>query len=179
MRRVVENLGLNWAGQSTKLTALGAKFNCMDIHTVAADGKERSVLAMPVTSEVVQKKKPMHWDAVSIVSPLPARPLDTAPVIPILPIDRVAATQLGTGEIDPSCTHHSQCAPVAILPDAVDIERLASDHPAEIIARGNRITGGAVAAGGMAPPHLRRVDREQADSLLATTDAVSIGGYAG
>jgi len=48
MRRVVENLGLNWAGQSTKLTALGAKFNCMDIHTVAADGKERSVLAMPV-----------------------------------------------------------------------------------------------------------------------------------
>lgn len=48
MRRVVENLGLNWAGQHTKLAAQSAKFNCMDIHTVDAAGRSYPMLSMPV-----------------------------------------------------------------------------------------------------------------------------------
>ena len=48
MRRIVENMGLNWAGQHAKLLEQKSKFNCIDIHTVADDGKPREMLAMPV-----------------------------------------------------------------------------------------------------------------------------------
>lgn len=48
MRRVVENLGLNWAGQHTKLIER-QNFSCMDIHTTGQDGKTYQMLAMPVT----------------------------------------------------------------------------------------------------------------------------------
>lgn len=48
MRRIVENMGLDWARQSVKLAASDAKFNCCHMPTVGADGKERDMLAMPV-----------------------------------------------------------------------------------------------------------------------------------
>jgi hypothetical protein len=48
MRRIVENMGLAWASQSVKLEDQKEKFNCYDIVTVGADGKEREMLAMPV-----------------------------------------------------------------------------------------------------------------------------------
>lgn len=49
MRRVVENLGLDWSSQRAKLAATGAKFSCGDIPTTGADGKTYSMLAMPVS----------------------------------------------------------------------------------------------------------------------------------
>lgn len=49
MRRVVENLGLNWAGQHAKLTEQAVKFTCMDIHTHDSAGRTQQMLAMPVT----------------------------------------------------------------------------------------------------------------------------------
>lgn len=48
MRRVVENLGLNWAGQHAKLSDQGEKFACMDIHTHDTLGRPTEMLAMPV-----------------------------------------------------------------------------------------------------------------------------------
>lgn len=48
MRRVVENMGLDWARQSVKLSEQASKFNCGDIATVGADGKARGMLSMPV-----------------------------------------------------------------------------------------------------------------------------------
>lgn len=47
MRPIVENLGLSWASQTVKLNDQRAKFNCCDIETVGADGKQRSMLAIP------------------------------------------------------------------------------------------------------------------------------------
>lgn len=49
MRRVVENIGLAWAVQQRKLAESGARFNCHHMVTVAADGKTREVVAMPVS----------------------------------------------------------------------------------------------------------------------------------
>lgn len=48
MRRIVENLGLNWGSQRDKLTASGEKFRCTDIGTTGTDGKTYQMLAMPV-----------------------------------------------------------------------------------------------------------------------------------
>jgi P22_AR N-terminal domain len=48
MRRIIENMGLNWASQSVKLSEQAAKFNCCDIATVGADGKPREMVSMPI-----------------------------------------------------------------------------------------------------------------------------------
>jgi hypothetical protein len=48
MRRIVENMGLAWQSQHPKLLQQTVKFNCHDIITMAADGKERGMLCMPV-----------------------------------------------------------------------------------------------------------------------------------
>jgi hypothetical protein len=48
MRRVVENLGLSWGSQYTKLTGTSAKFQCTDIETVDAAGRSYPMLSMPV-----------------------------------------------------------------------------------------------------------------------------------
>lgn len=48
MRRVVENLGLDWASQTTKLSKSKEKFSCCDIATTAVDGKKYQMLTMPV-----------------------------------------------------------------------------------------------------------------------------------
>lgn len=47
MRRVVENIGLDWSSQRKKLSD-DPRFNCGYITTVGADGKTREMLAMPV-----------------------------------------------------------------------------------------------------------------------------------
>ena len=48
MRRIVENMGLDWARQSVKLAGGKGKFNCCHMPTVGLDGKPRGMLAMPV-----------------------------------------------------------------------------------------------------------------------------------
>ena len=48
MRRVVENLGMDWSRQQQKLADGGSRFNCGHMPTVGADGKAREMLAMPV-----------------------------------------------------------------------------------------------------------------------------------
>lgn len=48
MRRIVENLGMDWARQSVKLVGHMEKFNCCHMPTVGADGKDRDMLSMPV-----------------------------------------------------------------------------------------------------------------------------------
>jgi len=48
MRRLVDNLGLNWAGQHAKLVTQFDKFACMDIHTHDTLGRPAVMLAMPV-----------------------------------------------------------------------------------------------------------------------------------
>ena len=48
MRPIVEAIGLDWAGQTVKLNRSKEKFNCCDITTVAEDGKNRSMLFMPL-----------------------------------------------------------------------------------------------------------------------------------
>lgn len=48
MRRIVENMGLAWQSQHPKLLSQRVKFNCHDMMTVGADGKEREMLSMPV-----------------------------------------------------------------------------------------------------------------------------------
>lgn len=47
VRPIVENMGLEWSGQQKKLIST-PKFNCVDIYTVAQDGKTRKVLCIPV-----------------------------------------------------------------------------------------------------------------------------------
>lgn len=47
MRRVVENLGLNWAGQHAKLVER-TSLMCMDIHTHDTTGRKQQMLSMPV-----------------------------------------------------------------------------------------------------------------------------------
>lgn len=49
MRPIVEALGLSWGSQSDKLRGMAPRFNCTDIETVGADGRQRRMLAMPVT----------------------------------------------------------------------------------------------------------------------------------
>lgn len=48
MRPIVEAMGLDWAGQTVKLNHNKEKFNCCDIATVAEDGKNRSMLFIPL-----------------------------------------------------------------------------------------------------------------------------------
>ncbi|MBI6181109.1 phage antirepressor N-terminal domain-containing protein [Serratia proteamaculans] len=48
MRPVCENIGLDWPSQTVKLKRMTGKFNCCDITTVAADGKMRDVLCIPL-----------------------------------------------------------------------------------------------------------------------------------
>ncbi|HEJ7884144.1 TPA: phage antirepressor N-terminal domain-containing protein [Serratia liquefaciens] len=48
MRPVCENIGLEWSGQQKKLARKETKFNCVHINTVAADGKMRDVLCIPL-----------------------------------------------------------------------------------------------------------------------------------
>lgn len=47
MRQIVENIGIDWTGQSVKLRKMKDKFNCRDISMVAADGKLRKLLCIP------------------------------------------------------------------------------------------------------------------------------------
>jgi hypothetical protein len=48
MRPIVENIGIDWTGQSVKLRNQKDKFNCRDISMVAADGKVRKLLCLPL-----------------------------------------------------------------------------------------------------------------------------------
>ncbi|EKO8689429.1 phage antirepressor Ant [Escherichia coli] len=48
MRQIVENIGIDWTGQSVKLRKMKDKFNCRDISMVAADGKLRKLLCIPL-----------------------------------------------------------------------------------------------------------------------------------
>ena len=48
MRQIVENIGIDWTGQSVKLRKMKDKFNCRDISKVAADGKLRKLLCIPL-----------------------------------------------------------------------------------------------------------------------------------
>ena len=48
MRQFVENIGIDWTGQSVKLRKMKDKFNCRDISMVAADGKLRKLLCIPL-----------------------------------------------------------------------------------------------------------------------------------
>ncbi|MFP1884430.1 phage antirepressor N-terminal domain-containing protein [Lonsdalea quercina] len=48
MRQIVENIGIDWTGQSVKLRKMKDKFNCRDISMVAADGKIRNLLCLPL-----------------------------------------------------------------------------------------------------------------------------------
>lgn len=48
MRQIVENIGIDWTGQSVKLRKMKDKFNCRDISMVAADGKIRKLLCIPL-----------------------------------------------------------------------------------------------------------------------------------
>ena len=48
MRRIVENMKIDWASQAIKLRAQGAKFMCRDIPTGDTLGREQAMLAMLV-----------------------------------------------------------------------------------------------------------------------------------
>ncbi|MDZ9851601.1 phage antirepressor N-terminal domain-containing protein [Escherichia coli] len=48
MRQIVENIGIDWTGQSVKLRKMKDKFNCRDISMVAADGRLRKLLCIPL-----------------------------------------------------------------------------------------------------------------------------------
>lgn len=48
MRQIVENIGIDGTGQSVKLRKMKGKFNCRDISMVAADGKIRKLLCLPL-----------------------------------------------------------------------------------------------------------------------------------
>lgn len=50
VRHVCEGMGLNWKGQHEKLTGDPDKFNCVDIHTVGSDGKQREMLCISIKS---------------------------------------------------------------------------------------------------------------------------------
>lgn len=47
VKPLCENIGIAWQSQRTKLSAESARWNCNDIVTVAADGKEREMLCLP------------------------------------------------------------------------------------------------------------------------------------
>ncbi len=48
MRPVCDGIGLEWARQSQKLTDQSEKFNCVHMPTVAADGKQREMVCIPL-----------------------------------------------------------------------------------------------------------------------------------
>ncbi|HBA4016210.1 TPA: phage antirepressor Ant [Escherichia coli] len=48
MKPIVENLGMSWSTQQTKLMKQISKFNCVHMNTVAADGKLRKLLCLPL-----------------------------------------------------------------------------------------------------------------------------------
>lgn len=48
MRPIVENIGIDWAGQTVKLRNQKDKFNCCDIAMVASDKKVRDFLCIPL-----------------------------------------------------------------------------------------------------------------------------------
>lgn len=47
MRPIVENLGLSWSGQRTKIQSQKGKFSCADISTTGSDGKTYRMLSIP------------------------------------------------------------------------------------------------------------------------------------
>ena len=49
MKPIVEGIGLDWKSQYAKITQNKDKFNYGDIAIVAADGKNRQMLCMPIT----------------------------------------------------------------------------------------------------------------------------------
>ncbi|HGV4135792.1 phage antirepressor Ant [Escherichia coli] len=48
MKQIVENLGMSWSTQQTKLMKQISKFNCVHMNMVAADGKLRKLLCLPL-----------------------------------------------------------------------------------------------------------------------------------
>lgn len=48
MKPIVENLGMSWSTQQTKLMKQLEKFNCVHMNMVAADGKLRKLLCLPL-----------------------------------------------------------------------------------------------------------------------------------
>ncbi|EAB5958554.1 antirepressor protein Ant [Salmonella enterica subsp. enterica serovar Manchester] len=48
MKPIVENLGMSWSTQQTKLMKQLQKFNCVHMNMVAADGKLRKLLCLPL-----------------------------------------------------------------------------------------------------------------------------------
>ncbi|EBU7429446.1 phage antirepressor Ant [Salmonella enterica subsp. enterica serovar Kottbus] len=48
MKPIVENLGMSWSTQQTKLMKQLQKFNCVHMNMVAADGKLRKLLCIPL-----------------------------------------------------------------------------------------------------------------------------------
>ena len=48
MKPIVENLGMSWSTQQTKLMKQISKFNCVLMNMVAADGKLRKLLCLPL-----------------------------------------------------------------------------------------------------------------------------------
>lgn len=48
MKPIVENLGMSWSTQQTKLMKQLDKFNCVHMNMVAADGKLRKLLCLPL-----------------------------------------------------------------------------------------------------------------------------------
>ncbi|EOK4094483.1 phage antirepressor Ant [Escherichia coli] len=48
MKPIVENLGMSWSTQQTKLMKQISKFNCVHMNMVAADGKLRKLLFLPL-----------------------------------------------------------------------------------------------------------------------------------
>lgn len=48
MKPIVENLGMSWSTQQTKLMKQISKFNCVHMNMVAADGKLRKLLGLPL-----------------------------------------------------------------------------------------------------------------------------------
>ncbi|MDW4881690.1 phage antirepressor N-terminal domain-containing protein [Escherichia coli] len=49
MKPIVENLGMSWSTQQTKLMKQISKFNCVHMNMFAADGKLRKLLCLPLT----------------------------------------------------------------------------------------------------------------------------------
>ncbi|WP_208484917.1 phage antirepressor N-terminal domain-containing protein [Escherichia coli] len=48
MKPIVENLGMSWSTQQTKLMKQISKFNCVHMNMVASDGKLRKLLCLPL-----------------------------------------------------------------------------------------------------------------------------------
>ncbi|EQA1132364.1 antirepressor [Escherichia coli] len=48
MKPIVQNLGMSWSTQQTKLMKQISKFNCVHMNMVAADGKLRKLLCLPL-----------------------------------------------------------------------------------------------------------------------------------